>query len=166
MAVADSVLHAGAQPNASVWLRSSIRTGSSNDCQLICDTEADFAKLTSQQQLYRDPPYRINNAHGQLLGHNTIGTTATHADGSLEYNAHNLYGLSEAVATHAALQKVTGKRPFILTRWVVLCVYLRVYIFDALVPSQRATPTAVTCKTSRFLSTSIPVGTRKMVNYA
>ena len=112
------MLHAGVEPNASAWLRSSTQSGSSNDCQLICDTDADMAKLTSQQQLYRDPPYRINNAHGQLLGHNTIGTTATHADGSLEYNAHNLYGLSEAVATHAALEKVTGKRPFILTRWV------------------------------------------------
>ena len=112
------MLHAGVEPNASAWLRSSTQSGSSNDCQLICDTDADMAKLTLQQQLYRDPPYRINNAHGQLLGHNTIGTTATHADGSLEYNAHNLYGLSEAVATHAALEKVTGKRPFILTRWV------------------------------------------------
>ena len=80
-----------------------------------------MAKLTPQQQLYRDPPYRIENAHGQLLGHNTIGTTARHADGSLEYNAHNLYGLSEAVATHTALEKITGKRPFILTRWVILC---------------------------------------------
>lgn len=122
MAVADIVPHAGARPNASAWLRSSLRKGSSNDCQLVCDTEADLAKLTPQQQLYRDPPYRVNNAHGQLLGHNTIGTTAAHADGSLEYNTHNLYGLSEAVATHAALQKVTGKRPFILTRWAVLCL--------------------------------------------
>lgn len=106
----------GAQPNASAWLRSSAQTGTSNDCQLVCDTDADLAKLTPQQQLYRDPPYRINNADGQLLGHHTIGTTATHADGSLEYNAHNLYGLSEAVATYTALQKIIGKRPFILTR--------------------------------------------------
>lgn len=115
-AVNVDMLHAGAEPNASAWLGSSTRSGSSNDCQLICDTEADVAKLTPQQQLYREPPYRINNAHGQLLGHNTIGTTATHADGSLQYNAHNLYGLSEAVATHAALERITGKRPFILTR--------------------------------------------------
>ncbi|KAL0046727.1 hypothetical protein WJX82_008470 [Trebouxia sp. C0006] len=106
----------GATPNASAWLTTTSYTGSSNACQLTCDTPEDLAKLTPQQQLYRDPPYRINNANGQLLGHNTIGTTATHADGSLEYNAHNLYGLSEAVATHSALEKITGKRPFILTR--------------------------------------------------
>ncbi|DBA69878.1 TPA: hypothetical protein ACH3X2_012378 [Trebouxia sp. C0005] len=106
----------GATANASAWLTTSSCAGSSNDCQLTCDTPEDLAKLTPQQQLYRDPPYRINNAKGQLLGHNTIGTTATHADGSLEYNAHNLYGLSEAVATHSALEKITGKRPFILSR--------------------------------------------------
>ena len=110
------MLYTGTQPNASAWHRSSTQTGTSNACELICDTEADLAKLTPEQQLLRDPPYRIDNAHGQLLGHNTIGTTAQHADGSLEYNAHNVYGLSDAVATHAALEKITGKRPFILTR--------------------------------------------------
>ena len=110
------MLFAGSQPNASAWLRSSACSGTSNDCQLVCDTEADLAKLTPEQQLYRNPPYRINNANGQLLGHNTIGTTAQHADGTLEYNAHNLYGLSEAVATYSALEKILGKRPFILTR--------------------------------------------------
>ena len=113
------ILLAGAEPNASAWLCPNAQTGTSNDCQLVCDTEADLAKLTPEQGLYREPPYLIDNAHGQLLGHNTIGTTAEHADGTVEYNAHNLYGLSEAVATYAALQKVISKRPFILTRWVL-----------------------------------------------
>lgn len=112
------ILYVGAVPNASGWLSASASSygGTSNDCQLTCDTPEDLAKLSPEQQLLRDPPYRINNANGQLLGHKTIGTTAMHADGSLEYNAHNLYGLSEAVATHTALEKITGKRPFILTR--------------------------------------------------
>ena len=107
---------AGAAPNASAWLSVRTPSSTSNDCQLTCDTPDDLAKLSPEQQLLREPPYRIDNAKGQLLGHRTIGTTAVHADGSLEYDAHNLYGLSEAVATHAALQKITGKRPFILTR--------------------------------------------------
>lgn len=112
----QSLLYTGLVLNASAWLSAPTYTGTSNDCQLTCDTPDDLAKLTPQQELYRDPPYRINNANGQLLGHKTIGTTARHADGSLEYDAHNLYGLSEAVATHSALEKITGKRPFILTR--------------------------------------------------
>jgi alpha-glucosidase (family GH31 glycosyl hydrolase) len=50
----------------------------------------------------------------------TIGMTARHADGTLEYDAHNLYGLSEAAATAPAVADVTGKRPFILSRWAAL----------------------------------------------
>jgi alpha-glucosidase (family GH31 glycosyl hydrolase) len=45
--------------------------------------------------------------------------SAKHVDGQLQYNTHNLYGLSEAAATQWALQEITGKRPFILTRWVI-----------------------------------------------
>jgi len=42
--------------------------------------------------------------------------TAAHFDGTLEYNAHNLYSLYEVVATAAALQRLRGRRQFILTR--------------------------------------------------
>uniref|UniRef100_A0A6I8SYA0 Lysosomal alpha-glucosidase n=1 Tax=Xenopus tropicalis TaxID=8364 RepID=A0A6I8SYA0_XENTR len=35
---------------------------------------------------------------------------------SSHYNLHNLYGLSEAVATHYALVKILKKRPFIISR--------------------------------------------------
>ncbi|XP_016047998.1 lysosomal alpha-glucosidase isoform X2 [Erinaceus europaeus] len=35
---------------------------------------------------------------------------------STHYNLHNLYGLSEAVASHRALLKTRGKRPFIISR--------------------------------------------------
>uniref|UniRef100_A0A8C7QEM1 Lysosomal alpha-glucosidase n=1 Tax=Oncorhynchus mykiss TaxID=8022 RepID=A0A8C7QEM1_ONCMY len=35
---------------------------------------------------------------------------------STHYNLHNLYGLTEASATHSALVKVRGSRPFVLSR--------------------------------------------------
>ena len=36
------------------------------------------------------------------------------------YNAHNLYGMSETIATATALQQLRNKRQFILTRCVLL----------------------------------------------
>jgi len=52
----------------------------------------------------------------QGAGRQTLPVTARHWDGALEYDMHNLYGHSMALATHSALQAVTGRRPFILTR--------------------------------------------------
>ncbi len=46
----------------------------------------------------------------------TLPVTARHWDGALEYDMHNLYGHSMALATHSVMQAVTGRRPFILTR--------------------------------------------------
>ncbi|EEC69878.1 hypothetical protein OsI_00249 [Oryza sativa Indica Group] len=75
----------------------------------------DCKNLTNTR--WDEPPYKIN-ASGQTarLGFNTIATSATHYNGILEYNAHSLYGFSQAIATHQALQGLQGKRPFILTR--------------------------------------------------
>lgn len=43
------------------------------------------------------PPYLVNNQNGrQSLGYKTIAPTATHYGGVREYDAHNLYGLTEA----------------------------------------------------------------------
>ncbi|KAL8120882.1 alpha-xylosidase 1-like [Apium graveolens] len=75
------------------------------DCRNITDTRWD------------NPPYKIN-ASGMVEapGFKTIATSATHYNGVLEYNAHSLYGFSQAIATHKALKDIQGKRPFILTR--------------------------------------------------
>jgi hypothetical protein len=43
---------------------------------------------------------------------------AVHADGSREYDAHNLFGTAMAMRSHAAAAEVMGKRPFMLLRWV------------------------------------------------
>jgi hypothetical protein len=39
-----------------------------------------------------------------------------HTNGAREYDVHNLYGTAMALEHHAAVEKITGKRPFLLTR--------------------------------------------------
>eukprot|EP00887_Chlorella_sp_A99_P002350 scaffold10.g2350.t1 len=46
----------------------------------------------------------------------TVSVLATHRDGTLEYNAHNLFGLSSAKAVSEAVGTALGARPFVLTR--------------------------------------------------
>jgi len=65
------------------------------------------------------PPFAVNNG-GQYdpLWVKTLAMSAMHpASGARHSDAHNLYGLSEAVATRRALEELRPtKRPFILTR--------------------------------------------------
>lgn len=83
-----------------------------SNCELSCTQPLPDNKLAF-------PPYSIHNLHNRLpLGSKTLPMTAQHVDGQLQYNTHNLYGLSETAATHWALGQVTGKRPFILSRCV------------------------------------------------
>ncbi|KAJ6726361.1 ALPHA-GLUCOSIDASE [Salix purpurea] len=75
------------------------------DCKNITKTRWD------------DPPYKINASGLQVpIGYKTIATSAAHYNGVLEYDAHSLYGFSQSIATHKALQGLEGKRPFILSR--------------------------------------------------
>uniref|UniRef100_A0A7N6FCY3 Lysosomal alpha-glucosidase n=1 Tax=Anabas testudineus TaxID=64144 RepID=A0A7N6FCY3_ANATE len=61
-----------------------------------------------------NPPYTPRVVGGQL----NSGTLCMSAQQKLSthYNLHNIYGLTEAYATHSALMKVRGKRPFVLSR--------------------------------------------------
>ncbi|XP_029294146.1 LOW QUALITY PROTEIN: lysosomal alpha-glucosidase [Cottoperca gobio] len=61
-----------------------------------------------------NPPYTPRVVGGQL----NSGTLCMSARQKLSthYNLHNMYGLTEAYATHSALMKVRGKRPFVLSR--------------------------------------------------
>ncbi|TKY50826.1 Alpha-xylosidase 1 [Spatholobus suberectus] len=75
------------------------------DCENITSTRWD------------DPPYKINASGVQApIGFKTIATSAVHYNGVLEYDAHSIYGFSQAIATHKGLQGLQGKRPFILSR--------------------------------------------------
>lgn len=64
-----------------------------------------------------DPPFRIaNGGGGDPLNVKALDVDAVHPNGELEYNTHNLYGLSEAIVTLRAMEKQTGKRSFVLSR--------------------------------------------------
>ncbi|XP_031425272.1 lysosomal alpha-glucosidase isoform X2 [Clupea harengus] len=60
------------------------------------------------------PPYVPDVIGGQL----NFGTLCMSGQQNLSthYNLHNLYGLTEAIATYSALLKVRGSRPFVLSR--------------------------------------------------
>jgi hypothetical protein len=47
---------------------------------------------------------------------------AVYADGTTEYNAHNLFGTAMTMHTHEAAVEVMGRRPFMMVRWVA-CLY-------------------------------------------
>lgn len=62
------------------------------------------------------PPYAINNLQGDLATH-AMSPNATHADGTQDYEIHNLFGHQILNATYNALLEVfPGKRPFIIGR--------------------------------------------------
>jgi alpha-glucosidase (family GH31 glycosyl hydrolase) len=65
-----------------------------------------------------NPPYAINNFDSKApLNTRTLDMDALHMNGTVpEYNAHNLYGLTEAIATSGALESLIKKRSFVLSR--------------------------------------------------
>ncbi|KAK6455633.1 Glucoamylase 1 precursor [Scheffersomyces xylosifermentans] len=64
------------------------------------------------------PPYAINHAQGEHdLATHAVSPNATHQDGTLEYDIHNLYGFLQEKAIHEALLEIfPNKRPFIIAR--------------------------------------------------
>lgn len=62
------------------------------------------------------PPYVINHVQGDLAVH-AVSPNATHHDGSVEYDYHNLWGHQIINATyHGLLAVFPEKRPFIIGR--------------------------------------------------
>eukprot|EP00877_Chromochloris_zofingiensis_P000332 jgi/Chrzof1/1029/Cz01g37200.t1 len=79
-------------------------------CHLQCE-----APLSNNP--WAHPPYTIKNVgRGTALGSKTLAMTATHYNGARQYDTHNLYGHSQAIATAHALKQIIKKRPFVLSR--------------------------------------------------
>ncbi len=67
-----------------------------------------------QPRPYPSLPTSVHNRRN--LSEKTLAVTVRHFDGTLEYDAHNLYGLYQAAVTASALERLRGKRSFILSR--------------------------------------------------
>jgi len=64
-----------------------------------------------------NPNYKINNANIEApLNRKTTSMDAYHSQNVLEYDAHNIYGIAETIATTTALEQLTKKRAFVLSR--------------------------------------------------
>ncbi|KAI1420083.1 glycoside hydrolase family 31 protein [Xylaria sp. FL1777] len=71
---------------------------------------------TTETRNVNFPPYAVNNYHGELAGH-TLSPNATHSDGSVQYDFHNVWGHQLLNATYHALLNISPKkRPFIIGR--------------------------------------------------
>ncbi len=74
------------------------------------------SKLGLPDRDFFSPAYKISNHQGALSAF-TLWTNITNADGSHQYDTHNLYGTMMASATrNALLARSPTKRPFVLTR--------------------------------------------------
>ena len=81
---------------------------SQTECCLECSTVDSTNPLDF-------PPYNINNVGG-LLSVKTMAMSGQHYGNVSVYNAHNLYGLGEQIATKTALEDIRQQRAFILSR--------------------------------------------------
>lgn len=63
---------------------------------------------------YENPPYTPDINGGKLNFRTVCMTAKQHA--SIHYNVHNLYGITETIATNIALKAIRNKRPFIISR--------------------------------------------------
>lgn len=81
-------------------------------------TEKYWNTLATGKGNINYPPYVINNdQQGHDLAVHAVSPNATHQDGTLEYDIHNLYGFMQTKATYHALTEVfPNKRPFIISR--------------------------------------------------
>ncbi|KAI8629829.1 glycoside hydrolase family 31 protein [Xylariaceae sp. FL1651] len=82
----------------------------------LADSVPIHANSTPDVRNINSPPYAINNYQSALAG-KTLSPNATHNDGTVQYDFHNLWGHQLLNATyHALLNVFPTKRPFIIGR--------------------------------------------------
>lgn len=77
-------------------------------CCMVCDN--------TNVSRWDRPPYHINTHWNKELYEKTITMTARHYGDVKHYDAHNIYGFAQTVATFKALKETTKKRPFVMSR--------------------------------------------------
>lgn len=97
------------------WFQETVATFAANHGpQQVLDSR-DWG---DDQQDLLHPPYGIHNGgpSGEISDL-TVPTNIVHANGMLEYDIHNLYGVMMGMVTHQAmLKRNPGLKPFIITR--------------------------------------------------
>lgn len=78
-------------------------------------TSTCFFLVFRKEERFWNPPYSPDNVYGSL-GTRTVATSALGHVHTRQWDAHNLYGLSEGIATADAVSNLTGERPFVLSR--------------------------------------------------
>lgn len=92
----------------------------SGECPLEGHTNVDCClecSVVDENNTYDFPPYYMRSFKGPISRH-TIPVSCRQYGDIPVYNTHNLYGLTESIATKNALIAIKGneKRPFVLTR--------------------------------------------------
>ncbi|PCH40075.1 glycoside hydrolase family 31 protein [Wolfiporia cocos MD-104 SS10] len=101
-------------PSGNITINGTLTYGTDyTDATLLTVRGLDVAEEPSVNLTY--PPYAIHNGDGPL-SIKTIATNATHANGLVELDVHNMWGLMEEKATHIAVREILGKRPFLISR--------------------------------------------------
>jgi len=79
-----------------------------NVCCLKCET-------LDRSNKYDFPPF-VPHTMMKTMGGRTMPMSARMNNGILNYNAHNLYGFMESIATNKAVAAIKQERPFVLSR--------------------------------------------------
>ncbi|KAL4105968.1 hypothetical protein PRIC1_004023 [Phytophthora ramorum] len=72
---------------------------------------------TADGNKYDNPPFAINNVNSHDAIYNKgISTSALQYGNVRQYDAHNLYGITESIVTNAVQEELANKRSFVLSR--------------------------------------------------